>query len=76
MNGRPRGSKTQILAKNDPKYLYYVKILPVWPIDSIIAHNSHKNTTLMPYIQYQFIFLTYVVTFNTINARWGPKKHF
>ena len=31
-NLTPGGSKTQILTENDPKYCYYVKILPVWAI--------------------------------------------
>ena len=31
-NVTPGGSKTLILTENDPKYCYFVKILPVWAI--------------------------------------------
>jgi len=32
IHGDPRGLKTHILTKNDPKYWYYPKNFPIWTI--------------------------------------------
>ena len=57
------GSKTQILAKNDPKY--YAKILLVMAIRiHKVTTTTHYGQTLMLYLQYQLHIIGQIPNFD------------